>query len=56
MKSNWNNITIGLGIGSIIIGILRVFLWDFKFMDTIELFIIGFGLVIISIQKNSIKK
>ena len=57
MKMDWNNIAIGLGIASIIIGLLRIFLWGFEVMDCIELFIIGFAIIALSISnRNKVNK
>jgi hypothetical protein len=57
MKMDWNNISIGLGIASIIIGLLRIFLWDFEIMDSIELFIIGFAIIALSsFNRNKVNK
>jgi hypothetical protein len=57
MKMDWNNIAIGLGIASIIIGLLRIFLWDFEIMDSIELFIIGFAVIAFSsFNRNKVNK
>ncbi|MCG8373403.1 MAG: hypothetical protein MI700_07720 [Balneolales bacterium] len=55
VKNNWNYFAIGLGITSIVIGLLRVFLWEIKFMDSVELFIIGLGLVAVSLANKNTK-
>lgn len=52
MNVNWDSIIIGLGIASIVIGLARIFLWNIDFMDSIELFIIGLGLIAIAFSNR----